>query len=167
MKQQHCRCFFESFGAVKSKTSFILSQWQIEPGRFPIQLLLRSCERYDVSQPTENRNAERTWVTCHDHAWPHSFQVPMEKAAGGDLCSQWWRLGLFPAARCSQWTSLQFWWVKRNYILAPPNHILPGDVMDSFAQVWTWTVWGLWQLKTFLQIWTEDCAKQVAQHTDT
>lgn len=79
VKQQHCRCFFESFGPVKFKTNckikknFILSQWWAELGRFPIQLLLRSCERYDISQTTENRNAERTWVPRHDHAWPHSL----------------------------------------------------------------------------------------------
>lgn len=37
---------------------------------------------------------------------PFSFQVPLEEAACGDFCSQWWGLGLLPAARCSQRTGL-------------------------------------------------------------
>lgn len=100
-----------------------------------------------------------------------SFQIPMEKASGGDLCSQWWGLGLFPAACCSQRTSLQFWWVKRNYTLAPPNPH-PSWWCDGFRC-------SSLNLDSLRSLTTEKfaiatpntngkyCAKQVVQHTLT
>lgn len=46
-----------STGAVKFQTGFILSQWWMKLGRSPTQLLLRSCERSHISQPTQHRKA--------------------------------------------------------------------------------------------------------------
>lgn len=107
-------------------------------GNISQHLLLKSCERYDISQLKEQKSSKysshMSWWFPVALLFVSRFRWRRRLVVISAPSDEDWAYSQQLAALSGQ--ACNFGESKEITLLLPKNHILPGDVMDSFAQVW-------------------------------